>query len=82
MSDLKKRDKVTYNQFWKKVNKGVIKDYNASYNFWQSYKNPFEPLVKKGYNAYLKANNQEKGIMSYNYVVDLLIFHFKQKGSI
>ena len=34
-------------------------------------------LVKKGYNAYLKANKQDKGIASYSYVVDLFITYFE-----
>jgi hypothetical protein len=33
--------------------------------------------VKKGYNAYLKANKQEKGIASYSYVVNLFIHYFE-----
>ena len=37
-----------------------------------------ELLVKKGYNAYLKANKQDKGVESYNYVVDLFISHFEK----
>ena len=40
--------------------------------FW----NQLEPYLKKGYNSYLKANNQSKGIKSYSYVVDLLIAYF------
>ena len=77
ISEIRKRDKDLSQELWKTVNKGVIKDFNASYNFWQQYKNPFEPLVKKGYNAYLKANKQDKGVSSYNYVVDLLISYFE-----
>lgn len=77
ISEIRKRDKDLSQELWKTVNKGVIKDFNTSYNFWQQYKNPFEPLVKKGYNAYLKANKQDKGVSSYNYVVDLLISYFE-----
>ena len=35
--------------------------------------------MKKGYNAYLKSNNQAKGVESYNYVVDLLISYYSDK---
>lgn len=77
ISEIRKRDTELSKKLWKTVNKGIIKDYNSSYNFWQQYKNPFEPLVKKGYNAYLKANKQSKGVDSYNYVVDLLISYFE-----
>jgi hypothetical protein len=77
ISEIRKRDRELSKELWKTVNKGIIKDFNASYEFWQAYKNPFEPLVKKGYNAYLKANKQDKGVESYNYVVDLLISYFE-----
>ena len=77
ISELRKRDRELSKELWGKVNKGIAKDFNASYQFWQQYKNPFEPLVKKGYNAYLKANKQSKGIDSYSYVVDLFISYFE-----
>ncbi len=81
ISEIRKRDKEISKQLWQSVNKGIIKDFNASYRFWQTYKNPFEPIVKKGYNAYLKANKQAKGTDSYNYVVDLLISYFESKNN-
>ena len=76
ISELRKRNPSASKELWLTVNKGISKDFNASYTFWQQYKNPFEPLVKKGYNAYLKANKQDKGVQSYNYVVDLFISYF------
>ena len=82
ISELRKRDKNLSKELWKTVNMGISKDFNASYLFWQGYKNPFEPFVKKGYNAYLKANNQEKGLQSYNYVVDLFISYFEISSKI
>lgn len=79
ISEIRKRDPELSKTLWKTVHKGIIKDFNASYQFWKKYKNPFEPLVKKGYNAYLKANKQTKGVESYNYVVDLFISYFETK---
>lgn len=75
--ELYKRDSDAFKEVYNLINRGILKDFGTSSNFWKSYKNPFEPIVKKGYNAYLKANNQSKGIESYNYVVDLLIHYFK-----
>jgi len=82
ISEIRKRNPELSAQLWRTVNKGVIKDFNASYAFWQQYKNHFEPLVKKGYNAYLKANKQAKGTDSYNYVVDLLISYLEDSKQI
>lgn len=82
ISEIRKRDVSLQQSLWKKVNKGVVKDYNDSYTFWNQYQNIFEPLVKKGYNTYLKANKQVKGTDSYNYVVDLFISHFKKNKAL
>lgn len=82
LGELRKRDASEYNKMIRTINKGILKDYNASSAFWQQYKNPFEPIMKRGYNAYLKANRQTKGIESYNYVVDLLISYYRWKGAL
>lgn len=58
---------------------GIRKDYYQTHLHWNSFKNPIEPLLKKGYSSYLKANNQTHGIESYDYVVDLLIAYYKTK---
>lgn len=80
--DIKKRDPLVSKDLWKTVNKGVSKDFTASYKHWKQYENPIEPYIKKGYSSYLKANNQTKGIKSYSYVVDLFIAYDKEIGII
>lgn len=56
---------------------GIIANYAATSRFWKQFQNPFEPYFKKSYDAYLKANDQAKGIQSYNEVTLLLIKGFK-----
>ncbi len=75
-----KHDKEIAKKIKQSVNKGVYKDYRDSYLHWKQFDNPIEPYFKKGYNSYLKANNQTKGIKSYSYVVDLLIAYYKQNN--
>ena len=77
--ELYRRDPEQFKELYKGLNNGIIKDFRASSEFWKQYENPFEPLMKKGYNAYLKSNNQAKGVDSYNYVVDLLISYYSDK---
>ncbi len=79
ISEMRKHDKQQASDLWKTIHKGILKDFRASNAFWKQYQNPLEPIIKKGYNSYLKANNQSKGIQSYNYVVDLLISYFEIK---
>lgn len=78
--ELRKRDKKEAKQVWENVNEGIKKDFINTRKHWQQFENPIEPYFKKGYNSYLKANNQQKGIDSYNYVVDLLISFYEMKN--
>ena len=73
INELRRHDKEIFTTVIQSTNKGILKDYRKSSEFWDQYQNPIEPLIKKGYNSYLKANKQTKGIQSYNYVVDLII---------
>ena len=78
ISEVRKHDKAIFNILINSVNKGVLVDFKESSEFWNQYQNPIEPLIKRGYNSYLKANNQANGIQSYNYVVDLIISYENQ----
>jgi len=80
LREIYKRDPNLKDILWKDLNKGIIKDFQNHRDHWNKYENPFEPYIKKGYNSYLKANNQALGIESYNYVVDLLLAYDNQKG--
>ncbi len=80
ISEMRKRDPEKQVLLMKTVNSGILKDFKESFDFWEQYQNPFEPIIKKGYDAYLKVNNQQKGVDSYNYVVDLLISYFEETG--
>lgn len=75
LSELNRRNDDLYKNAIKKINYGILLNMQESNNFWNSYQNPFEPLFKKSYNVYLKANNQKNGIKSYSYMVDLLLQH-------
>ncbi len=56
-----------------KLNSGVLKNFQQISAFWLQFQNPFEPYLKRGYDSYLKANGQAKGIQSYNAMVSMLI---------
>ncbi len=60
------------------LNYGILQNIKESDSFWEKYKNPFQPIFKKTYDKFLKANSQEQGIKSYNEVVGLII-NYKKK---
>lgn len=64
----------------KTLHPGILKNYKELSEFWKRYQNPFEPLLKKGYDSYLKANGQAKGIQSYSTIVGYVVA-YAQKAS-
>ena len=79
LNEVYKRDKDTYEQLKNKINKGILLNFQESYDFWTTYNNPLEPVFKIVYSNFLKANNQDKGIESYSYAVALLVNYYKDK---
>lgn len=75
--ELHRRDSDQFELAKAKIHKGILKNYDEEQDFWMSYQNPLEPLFKMTFNTFLKANNQDKGIESYSYVVALLVNHYK-----
>lgn len=73
LSELAQRDPKSFEYHLKKVNRGILKNYQESIDFWKKYENPFEPVFAKTFDTYLKANQQKQGIKSYNYVVGLVV---------
>lgn len=64
------------------IRPGIFANYMESYVFWSKFENPLEPYIEKIYGSYLKVNNQPAGMMSYNYVVALLVNYFKEKNTL
>jgi hypothetical protein len=77
--DLRLKDKKGGSKLVDKLNGGVIKNLQEKRSYSEKFKNPFEPYIKKIYDLFLKSNNQNNGIKSYNLVVNLLIQDYQSK---
>ncbi|MCM4168982.1 DUF3810 domain-containing protein [Arenibacter sp. H213] len=77
LNDLAIRDRKIFDTAYKKLNPGVIKNYQEVSDFWKAHENPMEPIFKSIFNSFLKANNQTKGIKSYHAVVSLLVNYYQ-----
>jgi len=73
LADCRKRKDIDSKALYQGLHPGVLQQYQQVSAFWQSYQNPLEPLFKKSYDTFLKANNQTAGINSYSLVVGLLL---------
>ncbi|UAB81129.1 DUF3810 domain-containing protein [Marixanthomonas sp. SCSIO 43207] len=79
VNEVARRDIDAYHKLLETINPGILASYKEMRDFWSSYENPFEVFSKHFYNYFLKANNQSKGIMSYNYMVALVVNYFEDK---
>jgi len=73
MNALKKNDRKSFDQLWKKISDGVKSDLDENRLYRLRFKNPLEKYSDKVYDSYLKANNQKAGIRSYGLMVRLLL---------
>ncbi|WP_248723826.1 DUF3810 domain-containing protein [Seonamhaeicola sp. ML3] len=80
LNEIYRRDEALFKEIIKTINKGVLKNYEEVRLFWEAQENPIEPFFKIFYGSYLKANNQSKGMNSYNYVVALLVNYIETNG--
>jgi len=78
LNDVRRGDSVIFDQLLSELNGGVKLNFQEMSIFWNQYENPLEPVFKSIFNSFLKANNQSKGIQSYNAVVSLLIAYHKE----
>jgi hypothetical protein len=78
LNELQVKNEEKFNELYGEINSGVIKNYEEMNAFWLSYENPLEPVFKQIFNIFLKANDQEEGIQSYNEVVALIVAYHKK----
>ena len=71
--DIGRYDKDLFKKYIDELPRGIVKNIREQDDFWKDYQNPFEPLFKLFYDNYLKYNQQEDGLESYNQIMDLLI---------
>lgn len=77
LNEIYRRDPCLFEDMVADVNKGILKNYQEVREFWEAHENPTEPLFKLFYGNFLKANNQNKGMESYSYVVALLVNYYE-----
>ncbi len=79
INEIARRDIDKYEELLPTVNYGILESYREMREFWASYQNPFEDLSKAFWDQFLKANNQSQGIMSYSYMVALVVNYYEDK---
>jgi hypothetical protein len=81
-NELYRRDSGEARMNYNKLDTLVKADIVELRSYWRKSDNYIEPFIKAFYDQYLKANQQDKGVKSYNHVVSLLIAYNKKYGRI
>lgn len=75
------RDPDTADSLWNHlITPGVREDYDSDFAFYERFRTSIRPVLNDFYDQYLKANEQTRGIRSYNDVIAILINYIRIKG--
>lgn len=75
-------DSVYASSLAKQLSPQVKADLKELHEFLLKHKSPIEPMIRWAYGSFLKANQQPKGITSYDEVIADLIAYYKKYGKI
>ena len=78
-NELIKVNPLVANKEIKNLNFGIKENFRELSQFWKSYQNPIEPILKKGFDSYLKVNGQTHGIKSYDEMTSLIIAYLQKR---
>lgn len=73
------RDEKILKQLLTTVNKGILKNYKESEDFWDAYQTPIETGFHAFYDRFLKINQQKDGMDSYSKFVNLMVNYYKER---
>ena len=79
LAQLQVLDSTAFDSLVARMHPGVKRNFQESREFWESYQNPLEPVFKKTFDTFLKANRQEEGMASYSRVVGLLVAYHREE---
>ncbi|MEO6000340.1 MAG: DUF3810 domain-containing protein [Chitinophagaceae bacterium] len=76
------RDSMGTKTLMTRLKPNITEDFRTIRQFYIKYQNPLEPVIRKLYGNYLRANEQPAGMKSYNEVVAMLMAYRKKFGRI
>jgi hypothetical protein len=79
LSELKERDYDDYENIVATIPNSIKIDFQEIREYWETYRNKYRKYSDRGYDKFLKSNNQKEGLESYNKVVSLAIFYNRKK---
>lgn len=80
INDVARKDETQYYALVETINPGIMASYKEMRDFWAYYQNPFDAFSRSFWDSFLKANNQSRGILSYNYMVALVVNYYEDRA--
>lgn len=71
---------AAFERLQKTLQPGLVHDLEAQRRYWESFDNPLEIVGKAIHDLFLKANDQEEGLVSYSRVVELVMGEYRKNG--
>ena len=79
LNELYVNDRNSYSNSIKKINTGILNNYNQTQNFWNKYNGPVEIISKNIYDKFLKQNDLKTGIKNYGETISLILSYHNVK---
>lgn len=73
LRNLSKNNYQNYQNLIKKINSGILKDWQKRRKHWEMYANESQKHLSKAQDVFLKLNKQEEGIKSYGKMIKLIL---------
>ena len=81
LNEINKNHEEKLEDYISKLNERVISDINYNIKFWSKYSNNHLDKVQNYiYDLYLKSNNQDAGILTYNKVSNFIIDYYQREN--
>jgi hypothetical protein len=80
LHNIERKDASQLKRFERKINPGILANYQESTLFWKQYETPIEKGFKVFYDHFLKMNQQKDGLESYSKFVDLMVNYYSYKA--
>jgi hypothetical protein len=80
MFALKHQDSIARKELKKRISPQVLNDFKTEREYWISYEGKVEVLSSFFYDNFLKANNQPKGLRTYNQMIWLVMGWYKRNN--
>lgn len=80
INEVARNDEAQFQELQKTINPGILASYKEMRDFWIQYENPFEVFSQIFWDNFLKANNQSDGILTYSYMVALVVNYYENRA--